>query len=360
MKKTIFTAVLTAILCLAAVPAMADDYSTNYVSMFADNITKWTTTSNAEYRFSVEDMCDGKVKARVTDELSRILAKKANPQAPVQSSYEMETYLNNIGKQVGDNGIRISYTNFKRVDPKNISVGNKVADKYIKNTQYVSCNIKVTGSVQHEAEELFYVYNSKIAKIDKYEVDNNGKVKVRFDDLTLEENGIGLSYNYAKDFPVGATLDINFAETNFMVGIDFGYNFDDDKVTSEKVEMTDLLNYKKVKTTLDPKFYLTISPQFYMKYFSVGCGFGVLYLREDKTETEAAYSATSSSSTGNISSSSTLGDPTVRFMVRPVVKGFLPLSDTCYLSANVAYNYAFGYTKKNGLSFGLGLLVELY
>jgi hypothetical protein len=42
-------------------------------------------------------------------------------------------------------------------------------------------------------------------------------------------------------------------------------------------------------------------------------------------------------------------------MIRPSVKGFIPVSDQWFVTVTVGYDYVFGYKDKNGVNFGLGL-----
>lgn len=347
-------------------PVMAQNYSTGQVLQFANCLSKWTSTRRPEYRFEAEELCNGSKKAIVCDEFSHILTKKDNPNAPLQKSYELETYLNNIGKQVTNGTINITYTDIKRIAKDEIVLESNISEKDLRQTEFYSCKILVTGDIQHESSELFYVYKNKIAKIGTYEK-KQGKVVIDFDDFINDYETIGFSYNYGKNFPIGGSFNYSLEEVPFMISVDFGINLDGDKYIIDKVEMKDIMNYNRTKKRLDPRFFLTVTPQFYIKYFAIGCGAGFLWL--DGTEETANYTYTSSSSSGSNASVSVIssgGGQTsitsymLKPMIRPVAKGFIPLrSDELYLSISVGYDLVFGYKEKNGFNFGLGLQWEL-
>lgn len=355
--KRIKTILCIIVLATIGTHLSAQEYAMTQVAQFANYVSKWTSTRRAEYRFQAEDLCNGTKKAIVSDAFSHIINKKDNPNAPNQKSYELETYLNNISKQVNNGSIKIAYSSIKKVQNKELDL-SKVSSKDLQLTEFYTCRMLVTGAIQHEADELFYVYRGKIAKIDAYRK-TNGKVAITFDDFLNDYEGIGFSYNYGKHFPVGGSFNYSFEEIPFMLSVDFGVNLDGDKYIIDKVEMKDIVNYERTKKTLDPRFFLTVTPQFYMKYFALGCGVGFLWM--DGDEDTANYSHTTSS--GSSSSVTVSGGNTVegngsillKPMIRPVAKAFIPLSsDEFFLSVSVGYDLVFGYKEKNGINFGLG------
>ena len=118
--KRLQTIFCTILLATIGTHLSAQEYAMTQVSQFANYLSKWSSTQRAEYRFQAEELCNGTKKAIVSDEFSHIINKKDNPNAPVQKSYELETYLNNIGKQVNKGTINISYSNIKKVAKKDL------------------------------------------------------------------------------------------------------------------------------------------------------------------------------------------------------------------------------------------------
>lgn len=353
--KRIKTLFCTIILATIGTHLSAQEYARTQVSQFANCLSKWTSTQSAEYRFQAEDLCNGTRKAIVSDDFSHIINQKDNPDAPKQKSYELETYLNNIGKQVNKGAIKIAYSNIRKVSKNELALNNNISDKDLRVTEFYSCKIQVTGAIQHEADELFYVYNNKIAKIDVYRK-KNGKVVIDFDDFLNRYEGIGFSYNYGKYFPVGGSFNYSFAYIPFMLSVDFGVNLDGDKYIIDKVKMKDIVNYDRTQKIFDPKFFLTVTPQFYMKYFALGCGVGILGM--DGTENTNFYTTSTGSSVTSSYGHYTTESTSVMLlkpMIRPVAKAFIPLnSDDLFLSVNVGYDLVFGYKEKNGINFGIG------
>lgn len=346
-------------------PAMAEDYRATQVMRFTDYISKWTSTKNPDYRFEAEALCNGEKKTIVNDEFSHILTKRDDPNAPYQSSYELETYLNKIDKLINSNSLNIYYSDIAKIPNGDIASETKIAYKDLREMAFYSCKIKVTGVIQHESTELFYIYKDKIAKIAKLEK-HNGKVVVDFDDFINDYETVGFSYNYGQHFPIGGSFNYSLEDIPFMISVDLGINLDGDKYVIDKVKMTDIMNYEREKRILDPKFFLTVTPQAYFKYFAIGCGVGFLYM--DGTKETATYSSSSNSSSGTNTSTSisvSAGTQTstnaylLKPMIRPVVKGFIPVSDEISISVSVGYDLIFGYKEKNGFNAGLGIQWEL-
>lgn len=184
----------------------------------------------------------------------------------------------------------------------------------------------------------------------KYEqIIKKGRTPNLFDYLS-EETSVGFSYNYGKDFLIGASFNVSYSM--LMVSLDFGVNTDDDKYTTTVMHnYEDENNYSYSKYIRDPKYYMTITPHFYMKYFAIGCGVGFLELSKDG-EYESSY--VNGGNKGGSSGSSS-GDTSYRLMIRPVIKGFIPINDGLSLSVNAGYDYGLSFKEKNGFNFGLGL-----
>lgn len=360
--KKILALITLVVLLYPSITANAQRYNWNMncVEQFTDRVSTWLKTNDIEHRISAENACSGKYATRVTDELVDYLAIRNN-QTGVNGSYTLDTYLNSLQKERAKNHVSLIYSKPTFLNPSKINNPNDKVDHYV-------CDVEllIGGNIRKRVKSLFYVVNGKVSKIDKYKVTVNNKVTVDYDDFINDYETIGFSYNYGQHFPVGGSFIYSFEDIPFMLSLDFGVNLDDDKYIVDNVDMTDIMNYEREKKIMDPKFFLTITPHLYFKYFAIGCGVGLLYM--DGT-TETAHSANSSSSTsgGSISistSTSSSGsasstDVMVKPMIRPVVKGFIPLTDELYLSLSAGYDMIFGYKDKNGFNVGLGLQWEL-
>lgn len=360
--EKIFILNMIVILLYPSITANAQRYNWNMncVEQFTDKVSTWLKTNDIEHRISAENSCSGKYATRVTDELVDYLAVRNN-QTGVDGSYTLDTYLNSLQRERNKNHVSLTFSKPTYLSPNRINNPNDKVDHYV-------CDVEllIGNSIYKKVKNLFYVVDGKISKIDKYKVSVNNKVTVEYEDFINDYETVGFSYNYGQYFPVGGSFNYSLEDIPFMLSFDFGVNLDGDKYIVDKVDMKDIMNYNREKKIMDPKLFLTITPQLYYKYFAIGCGVGFLYM--DGT-TETAHSASSSSSTGgsstsistSISSSASTSSTDRMFkpMIRPVVKGFIPLTDELYLSLSAGYDMIFGYKDKNGFNVGLGLQWEL-
>lgn len=317
--------------------------SVNIVKNFGYNMHAWVSTDNDIYRTNIVNMCDGRKKARVCDEIAQKLAIQNNIYSNI--SYMLDSYLNWIEKAI-DTNMSIEFSNFEEVDNRDIVTGDKKYERYADELKFVSCDIKTKGTVSCSTKDLFYIRDGKISKIAKYEKTGN-KIKVDLSDLLDEVQTFGATYNYGKHFPVGASVFYSYSF--FMISLDFGINKEKDSYIVDNVEMTNIMNYKRTKKILDPKCYVTITPSLYLKYVSIGCGVGFLCFT-GKEE----YASYEDDNSGSIGLSSTQDADGNKFMIRPSVRGFIPFNDECALTLNLGYNYVFGYKDKNGIDIGIG------
>lgn len=329
--------------------------SVQVVRSFGNQMTLWSQGHNF-YIEEIDKLCNTDnnkgIVTRVSDRIVQSLAQKNLPQQSPNGSYTIESYVNWMQKEI-DKGISISYYEIEDVPM------SMIEKKYSKDgMHYVSCKIKITGTINYEVSDLFYVLNGKIVKIDNYDViidkkTGKRKVKISFDDLALDEvQAIGLNYNYSKSFPIGAS--ISYSWSMFMYSLDFGINRDNDIISSQKVDITDIMNYQVTKGEYDPKFYISVTPSLYLKYVSIGCGIGTLVM--NGTKVTESYNANDSYIT---SLRISLTSKYYKFMLRPNLTGYIPCSDTWSISVSVGYDYVFGYKKMTGWNFGVGLQYTL-
>lgn len=327
------------------------------VRSFATNMQSWGQTSKLEYQRNLQKLCDGAKSVRVADEIVESLATK-NGYMGNGGSYFLETYLNCLIKEI-KRGITIQYSNFRTISSSETTVYDT------RGLDLIACNIVISGAVNYNVKDLFYVRNGKISKIDKYEeiIDKRTgkrKIKVDLSDIDFADEAYSLTFNYSKNFPVGLSFD--YAWPWFRLGVDFGIDFKKDRYVLDDVNFTDIMNYDRNRKILDPKFYLTLTPSLYFRYVSLGCGVGALFMSgtEEKSSSSYSTSISESVSSSGYASSSTQECDKLNFMLRPVIKGFIPVSED-YLDIVVSfcYDYVFGYKEKNGFNFGIGILFVL-
>jgi hypothetical protein len=286
---------------------------------------------------------------RIGDNIMQSLAQKNGISRT--DTYLWESYVACLQKEV-DKGVKIQISNISSISEDQVNVPYK-------GFQYASCNIQMSGASNFDESALFILKDGKIAKIQNYEtiVDartGKRKIKVDLSGLELDENtqGLGILYNYGKSFPVGAS--IMFSYWKLMLSADFGLNLDDDIYTTHKEDYTNANDYKITRSEYDLKYYFTLTPAFYLKYFAIGCGFGCASLSnneyvEEHSSTE--YNGIVASST----KSSTSESYKYKFMLRPTIRGFIPCNDELLISLSVSYDWILDYKDKSNISFGVGI-----
>lgn len=342
---------ITTMLLSWAVSISAQD--TYIVQQFGNSLSNWASSRNTFSALeSMEKLCSKNPAIRVGD---NIMVSLANKNGLARSEdYTWDSYITCMQKEI-DKGVTISLSNIE-ITPQNL-----IPSKYQgrKDLSFISCNFHVSGASNFSENDLFVLVNGKIAKIQEYQVivDKKGRRRLHVDlsDFGLDEDteGMGLTYNYSKDFPVGASL--YYSKWKFMVSLDFGVNLDKDIYTTQKVEFNNLMDYKITRGEYDPKYYITATPSFYLKYFSVGWGFGIMSMKGSEYIDQREYKIDENGNTVVLTGSSTSeGLEKVKFMMRPNVRGFIPCNDNFFISLSVSYNWIMGYKEKSGIDFGVG------
>lgn len=345
LKRIIILA--TVVICWAKFASAQDTY---VVQQFGNSLSNWAASRNDFSAMqNIERLCSTKPAIRIDDPIMSAMAVKYN--VPRSKSYTLDDYIRCLQHEV-DEGVAITFSDIRQV-PENLKPGNYPG------VNYVSCNVRFSGSSNLNENDVFAIKDGKIVKIEEYIIvrDKKGRQKLKIDlsDLGLDEDteGIGLTYNYSKAFPVGASL--YYSKWKFMVSLDFGVNLDKDIYTTQKVEFNNLMDYKITRGEYDPKYYITATPSFYLKYFSVGWGLGIMSMKGSEFIDQREYKIDDNGYTQVMTGSSTSeGLEKVKFMMRPNIRGFIPCNDNFFISLSVSYNWIMGYKEKSGIDFGVG------
>ncbi len=328
--------------------------NTETVKAFGDNLKSWAQTDEAVYYLRAENNCGGKKKTIVSNNIAMSLAKKNGEQG--NKSYRLDKYLSWLQKEI-DNKINIQFSNIVPVNAYDID--GDIPSGY----GLVACRVEISGASDFDEMNLFYLENGKIVKIDDYieSVDKRTgrrRIHVDFSDLYYDQ-AAGITYNYSKHFPIGASLIYSYQK--FMCSLDFGITSDKYSVNSKTYDMTNIMNYTITESTFKPKCFITLTPGFYLKYFSVGCGFGAAVFSGDITSTSASAKISTSGNTTSFSYSTgtthtSSGEIKYNFMLRPVVRGFIPCNDEWSIALSVGYDLVAGIKELSGVNFGLGVI----
>lgn len=324
------------------------------VSQFGTNLSNWASGQNPFLAFEkIESLCSSnKPTFCIADTLIKTLAQKNG--MSTSKHYPLNMFLTWMQTEI-DNGVSIKLSNINTVSHSEI---NNPIDGY----GYVSCNISISGSMNLDETALFILTNNKIASIQNYVriVDKkNGKHKIEIDwsdfDIELDEDteGWGLSYNYSKAFPVGAS--VAYTKWKFMIGLDFGINTDKKLYTTQKVDFINIVDYKITRGEYDLKYYITATPSFYLKYFSIGWGVGYAYFKGTKYTKDNGITINPDGTAVQIGSSNSIDDFKYKVMMRPTVKGYIPCSENFFISLSVNYDWILGCKEKSSISFGAGI-----
>lgn len=329
---------------------MAQD--TYIVNQFGVNLSNWASGNNPFSAFeNIQQLCSKKNPSfRISDNLVNSLAR-INGQ-PISKHYPLNMFTTWLQKEI-DKGIVINVSNFHQIPLSEIENSN---DGY----GYVSCNIQITGALDLNESALFLITNGKIASVQNYvsTIDTRtGKRKIEVDwsglDIDEDTEGFGVSYNYSKAFPFGAS--ITYSKWKFMIGVDFGINNDKDIYTTQKVYFNNIVDYKIDRGEYDLKYFITVTPSFYMKYFSVGWGVGYAYLKGTKYTKDNSLTVYPDGTTIQTGSTTSADDFKYKWMMRPTIKGYIPCSDNFFISLSVNYDWIVGYKEKSGIGFGAGI-----
>lgn len=359
MKK-----ILLLILSIICIRCYADtDKET--VQYFAVNLENWSMTKNISALRNIEENFSTK-QTIILDRIAEDLAKKNNVAA--NSTYRLDLYLSWLQKEIMS-GAKIVTSGIEDIPLSELSNINT------KDCGIVKCTFTLSGTSTISSNDILYVRNGKVLKIDNYtEVSTPSgkkKVNVDFSDVYIDDPALGISYNYSKHFPFGISAQYCPGDSPFMIGLDFGWSGDNSPIINEKMDYTDISNFNKTRAELKPKFFLTLTPGVNFKYFSFGLGVGFMtYMGKEYNENYVTtyMGNTSDFSSGSVTVSglsSAIGatvtsEERFNFMLRPNIKCYIPtFDDEHFLSIGVGYDYIFKYTNQNGINYSLGFQVLL-
>ena len=333
----------------------------NVVKQFGKNLHDWCSTQDFDYRNKAQKQCTD--ACRVKDKI--MIDFGANSGLNVKE-YVVPHYLNGFEDAFERGAITFSMANVRTISNSEQAYAFAYGTSTIKEEQKrakdiitVACDITVTGSLNYPiVKDLFYIKKGKIVKITPYEEEidqrtGKKKVKVDFSDLS-DTSMFGLSLNHDKHFPIGASI---MGQSGwFLCSLDFGVNLDSKKYVKEKMNLTNIMNYSSTRTENDPKMFLTITPAVFLKYISVGCGLGFVWLDgiEETSNRTSTFNSDGSFYTFTGGSSSTEATE-FKLMVRPQIRGYIPLSSSCNMSFGVGYDYVPRLKELNGYNVSIGI-----
>lgn len=335
MKKRFLICLL--MIPLAVIKVSAQGLST--AQAYGENLKQWTITENFRYRTNVEEICDGKKSTRIADDIAMDLARRNS--VPHNVSYQLDSYLNWIEKAML-NGIKIELSDYEVVDRNKIEGTTVQETRYAREAdkEYVSCRVRVNGSLSFDVYDLICMRDGKITKVSRFEKSGN-RVKVDFSDL-VDEHSLEVSYGYSSNFPLNIGISTNFSY--FNIGVEYGMNF-----SEEQLDFRKHTNFATSSLERGKYWYLIATPGVYLRYASVDCGLGNVFAKYNYN-----YESVYTSSTNSEKKNYFIMKPKVTFHI-PIPFGVSPREEVLYISPHVGYQYVPKCSTLNCWEVGIGV-----
>ena len=328
------------LICLLMIPLAVIKVSAQGLSTaqeYGENLKQWAATDNLRYRINVEKICDGKKSTRIADDIAMDLARRNS--VPQNVSYQLDSYLNWIEKAML-NGIKIEFSDYEVVDRNKIEGTTVQETRYAREAdkEYVSCRVKVNGSLAYDVYDLICMREGKITKVSRFEKSGN-KVKVDFSDL-VNEHSVEVSYGYSSHYPLNVAVSTNISF--FNIGVEYGQNFSD-----EPLDAIQHTNFAKSEIA-GKYYYLLATPGVYLRYASIDCGLGCVFT---KYKYESIYTS------DNKTKSTFMMKPKLSIHI-PIPFGESPRDERLYISPHIGYQYVPKYSKLNCWEVGIGVRIR--
>ena len=322
----------------------------NVVRQFGNNLRDWCSTKDIDYRMRAQKQCTD--ACRVKDKIMEDFGAKSGLNI---KDYVVPNYLNGFEDALGKGSIILSMTNVRTISNNEqayaFAYGTsslKQEEKRSRDFVTVACDITMSGALNFDVKNLYYIKKGKIVKITPYEevIDKKtGKKKVKVDFSDLEEGSMwGFAINHDQHFPVGVSAigHLGFLELGgrdfvwLVLSMDLGGKLDSKEYIIKKTDVTNIMNYK----SYDPKLFLTVTPAIFLKYISVGCGVGFAYVFETEISSDTKATSTNAESRSF-------------FMTRPQIRGYIPMGSFC-MSIGVGYDFIPKMKDLNGYNVSVG------
>lgn len=339
MKKII----ITMFYLFCGIVAYGQSNDENVVRQFGNNLRDWCSTKDWDYRMRAQKQCTD--ACRVKDKIMETFGAKSGLSV---KDYVVPNYLNGFEDALGKGSIILSMTNVRTISNNEQAYSTsflKQEEKRSKDFVTVACDITMSGALNFDVKNLYYIRKGKIVKITPYEevIDKKtGKRKVKVDFSDLEDGSMwGFSINHDQHFPVGVSaighlgfLELGGKDLDWLIlSIDLGVNLDSKKYMKD---VTNIMNYK----SYDPKGFITVTPAVFLKYISIGCGVGIAYADEKETVSDGK---TTTYNTGHA----------MFFMARPQIRGYIPMG-SFNISVGAGYDFIPRMKDLNGYNFSIG------
>lgn len=330
--------------------AFAQNKGVEVVERFGYNLSRWCDGKNTDYRKRFTEECAGKDgnACLVYDSLmNQFVQNKWVPKAGYRNDYYLASYLSGFQTAMRKGDIKVQITDVKSEEDVDFDNPSEKDNRFF----FVSCNVKISGAMNYESKDLFYIRKigeNKISQIGPYKerVNKEGRTQVIVNTSNIKDwdgiangdyNSIEIAYGYSSHFPLNIGVSANYSYLNF--GIEYGQNFSD--------EPLGLVKHTNFGTsTLEGKyFYLMAAPGVFLRWASIDCGLGTVF---------SSYQYESIYTSYNEKRSSFMMKPKVTFHI-PVPLDYSSNEEKFYISPHVGYLYVPEFSKLNCWEVGIGL-----
>lgn len=332
---------------------------TNVARDFYNNISKWCQTNDEAYRKKAQkllaDVC------RCGKDVMSDYPQRAD-HLHQYKDYPAGLYIGGFRSAMSRDNLRLIVLETRELGHDEMEVNYGISKKNAQHEDkihYVKCHIKAFGSLNYDRQNILTIKDDKIYLIDKYEevVDSGtGKKKAKIDisdiiDEILDAENYAFGYNYSEPFPLG--IYGLYSLGTFYVGAELGFSTLQKKYTHEEMEIEDILHYQHTLRTYTPIGYIDAVGGIRLKYFSIGCGLGVVGFKTRETPSDDGYNFQSQSFSYSYSVSS---NPYASwsFMLRPQANVWIPcgMDEFCILGIN--YSIHPKVKDLNAIGFSIG------
>lgn len=326
---------------------------------FGNNLKTWCTTQNVIYRSKAQAQCTS--ACRVKD---KIIEDYAIRKGLDIKNYVISSYLNCFEAAMTKGTINIVFSNVKTVSKNNTVVSSYSgshtgAEKQMSEFEFISSEINVSGVLNYNIKNLYYISNGKIVKITPYEEVTDrktGEKKVKIDlsdmindffyDITDGDyNALGFYLGYSKSFPINFGVHYNWSLLN--IGIELGYNWDKDALY--------IRDDGNNKETIKKKgLSCLVTPGIFLQYLTLNFGVGFANFERDR---DFNYSINGTDTGINVETN--IKDEKMYFLMKPSLEFNIPVAmskwedPSFFLCPRIAYLHAPNLKKINGWEFGL-------
>lgn len=342
-------------LCLVLISAVsfAQSKGTEAVKRFGYNLSKWCEEKEFDYRADAIKECAGKngKECLVYDALMTYFARMQN--LPQSDKYMLNSYMTGFQAAMRKGKINVQISDIRPEYNVKFENPSDNDEKFF----FVSCNVKVSGAIDYNSRDIFYIRKigaNKISQIGPYvdrknertgrtEVIVNTSEIVPWDEIANGDfNSIEVSYGYSSHFPLNIGVSTNISY--FNIGVEYGQEF-----SGETLEYIKHTNFATSTLERGKYWYLMATPGVFLRYGSIDCGLGNVFAKYNYNY-ESVYTSTPNVEKKNYF----IMKPKLTFNI-PIPLDFSSKNEILYITPHVGYLFVPKCSELNCWEVGVGV-----